>query len=757
MKRLFTFIFLLALSNINHSQEIDPSIISGLGDEEITALRNQLSNGSMQISNLSDADTSVTESTVKESPEDIPDPNNSPDKKYGYDFFTSVPTTITAVGDLPLPNDYKISLKDTLTVILSGSKDALFDLDVKLDGSILFPELGSIYVVNETLGDIKDKLARLIEQSYIGVQIDISIKELAAKKITIVGAVKTPGTYLVNPFSTISSALGYSGGISEIGTLRNIRLIRTSGESYIFDLYKLLIDGDRSDDITIEAGDVIVVGPANQFVKLSGEIRRPAIYEIAKDEVLDDLINFGLGFTNIANKSNIIIQSLDIESASIASSSSDNLSINLDNVLDVLVNKIVNKTIPRVEVRGAIKEPGLYNLDEVGTLTDLIEKVEFVDTYPWLAVLEQFDENNLIKSTFLFSLKDIDTYSSIDLLPNSKIFFANTQERSYEVSEISQNLINDFSLTINYKNSSFSLPVIGNFNLVDFINLLGLDMSDVEDEVIYVSPLDNIVRSENYFDMSLKSSKYHNVSLRSQVNDLIRVSISGAVDFPGTYTLKSDSTLIDLYNQIGDFKEDAFLDGIILKRDSVRERQISSLEKSRRDLNEFVFSNLSQGIAVEDITFANSIANSIDLENLGRISGDYSPGSIGSQKTTLSDGDTVIVPRIPNVISVLGEVLSPITFEFSSRMSINEAIQNAGGFKTYADKSRIYVIKANGLIEKESRNIFKGNINLESGDTIIVPRKMVGVTPITQALLPITSILSDLAFSAAAVESLSNN
>jgi len=106
----------------------------------------------------------------------------------------------------------------------------------------------------------------------------------------------------VNPFSTISSALAYSGGISEIGTLRNIKLIRNNGSTFSFDLYKLLINGDRSDDITIEAGDVIVIGPAEQFITLEGEVRRPAIYEIMEKESLEDLVKFGLGFSQLPIK-----------------------------------------------------------------------------------------------------------------------------------------------------------------------------------------------------------------------------------------------------------------------------------------------------------------------------------------------------------------------------------------------------------------------------------------------------------------------
>ena len=147
----------------------------------------------------------VKESTKRASPGS--DINKSSNKKYGYNYFSSTPTTISAVGDLPLPNEYRISLNDQFTIILSGSKEAIFDLNVNLDGSILFPELGSISVVGETFQEVKTKLKNLIEQSYIGVQIDLSLKNLSAKKITIVGAVKTPGTYLVNPFSTISSAL----------------------------------------------------------------------------------------------------------------------------------------------------------------------------------------------------------------------------------------------------------------------------------------------------------------------------------------------------------------------------------------------------------------------------------------------------------------------------------------------------------------------------------------------------------------------
>ena len=751
-KFLATLIPLTLLLSFNaFGQEIDPSLLKSLSPAQIEMAKSQLA----KSKTIEKPKPAVKESTKRTSSSDI---NMSSDKKYGYNYFTSTPTTISAVGDLPLPNEYRISLNDQFTVILSGSKEAIFDLNVNLDGTILFPELGSISVVGETFQEVKTKLENLIEQSYIGVKVDLSLKNLSAKKITIVGAVKTPGTYLVNPFSTISSALGYSGGISEIGTLRNIRLIRTNGKSYLFDLYKLLINGDRSDDITIESGDVIVIDPAKQFINITGQVKRPAIYEVKENENLDDLINFALGFTQLANKSNINLRLLDIKSSSIKNTNVSNKESSLTDVLSVNVNPYVNKDIASVKISGSIKEPGFYQINNNESLEDIINRLEFIDVYPWLAVLEQFDDENLVKSVTLFNLKDSNTYRSVKVLPNSKLFFANIKSREYVgVSEMAKGLIADYDLRINHKQGTYILPVFGKFDVKSFVDYLGLDMSDVEDEATYISPLDNVVIKDSYKNMQFFAKKYNTVSFRSPVNDLIKVTIRGAVDFPGTYTMKADSVIDDLYELIGEFKSEAFLKGIVFTRDSVRERQRQSIQISKENLNKALLANPQIGENNVDINIIRALSETIEPENLGRIAGDFSPKSLSSRKTILLDGDIIIVPRNSNTINVLGEVLSPIAFEYNKRITVSSAIKNAGGYQDYADKRKVYVIKANGVIEKANRNIFTKNIKLEPGDTIIVPRKIITNSPSLQALLPITNILSDLAFSAAAIENLSNS
>ncbi len=750
-----SFLFSISLS----SQTIDSSLLSQLTPEQLEAAKEAVEGDGLSLSENNEL-PKTEESLIDIEEQEI---NKVSDEKiglvkFGYNFFSKMPTSLSAAGDLPLPNDYKISLRDEFRIILSGSRDQIFNLSVNLDGTILFPELGSIYVAGLTFKEVREKLSNLVNQSYIGVNIDISLQNLSAKKVTIVGAVKIPGTYLINPFSTITGALAYSGGVSEIGSLRDIKLIKNNGMIKSFDLYDLLIKGDRSNDVTIEAGDTILVNAAKQFIEINGAVNRPAIYEILEGEKVSDIVSFALGFTQTANKSNISISYLDLDQGAVINQTAVNMDQSLQNALFVDVFNYVNDEKLSISVLGAVEQPGFYDLEKYEYLKDLIEDLSFVRVYPWLGVLEQFDDESLVKSTILFSLNDESTYQSIELLPNSRLYFANIDDRSFDVDEVTLNLIDEFSLTLNYKKESFQLPVFGKYSIKSFVNLLGLDMTDVDDKATFISPLDSNIVVDSYENMNFIATKYNNISFRSPINDLITVDISGAVNYPGTYTLKSDSTLEDLYRLVGDFKKEAFLGGVILTRENVRLRQLKAIENSEAALNKSLLFSMQQGEDVGDINLLTALAKSIEPENLGRIAGNFSPQAASSSETILFDGDAIIVPKVTNVINIIGEVLNPIAFEYSDRINIERAIIKAGGYQPYADKRRVYVIKANGLVEKSSRNVFAGNSNLEPGDTIVVPRKISSSSnSVLRNLTPVTQILSDLAFSAAAIDNLSNN
>ena len=757
MKKLvtsFLISFAVFISHYGYGQEIDASMIQNLTSEQIDMAQEALK--SNNLTTLTEQDSSNKEETLKSNEVDKKSILNN--SKFGYNFISTSPTSIIATGDLPLPNEYQISLGDVIGVVLSGSKKQVFDMKVQLDGTVLFPELGSISVAGESFQDIKNKFRNLIEQSYIGVSIDLSLKDLSAKKITIVGAVNNPGTYLVNPFTTISNSLAYSGGIQSIGSLRNIRLLRSNGDSFVFDLYKLLIDGDRTNDITIESGDVIVIGAASKFINITGMVKRPGTYETIPGEDLSDILKFALGFSGGANTNKITLDKVDLESSSIIQIITNNTAYSLKDVLSVNVFSYQNDNTSNIFVNGAVEEPGYYKLEDYVNLEELITDLNFIDVYPWLAVLEQFDEDNIVKSSILFNLNDPNTFRSIKLLPNSRLFFANINSREYgKVSDMSQGLIDDYDLTINHKQGVYSLPVFGRFDVKSFINYLGLDMSDVEHEATYISPLDNIIVKDDYKNMQFIAKKYNTVSFRSPVNDLISVTINGAVDYPGTYTMNANNVINDLYELIGDFKSEAFLEGIVFTRESVRNRQRQSILKSKEDLNKALLTISQKGDSIGDISIIRALSESIEPESLGRIAGDFSPESKSAYKTILLDGDSIFVPKNPNAINVLGEVLNPIAFEYDKKITVRTAIDNSGGYQDYADKRRVYVIKSNGIIVRANRNIFTKNVKLEAGDTIVVPRKIITNNPGIAALMPITQILSDMAFSAAAIESLSNS
>ena len=766
------YLFILLFTLDSYGQAIDPALLENLSPEQIELAKSKLAKSDF----IDETEPKTfSESTIRA---EIVDEIDISNQKFGYNYFSTAPTSISAQGDLPLPNDYKISLNDQFGIILSGSKEAIFNLNVNLDGTILFPELGSISVVGETLEQVKTKLDNLVEQSYIGVQIDVSLKNLSAKKISIVGAVNTPGTYLVNPFTTISNALNYSGGISEIGSLRNINLRRSNGEIFTFDLYDLLINGNRKNDITIESGDVIVVGGADQFVQIKGEVNRPSIYEVLKTDSLKDIVGFALGFSPKANTKTIKITKLENDAEIVSSANAESMSASLKNVLSVSVYAITSKENSNITILGAIKEPGLYSLSENKTLEELINNIEFVDTYPWLAILEQFDDLGLVKSSTLFNLEDMSTFKGVNLFENSKVFFLNAESQSlndcsFELdidedkigedkislfecpNENSIKLINDYALKINFKSEIYSMPVIGKFKLKRFVDLLGLDTATVDNEVTYISPLEDFVVEQDYRLLEAQTGKFHTVNFKSRQNDLINVKIFGAIDYPGSYTLSPGSSLDDLYRLVGGFKQEAFLDAIIFQRESIKQRQIESIEKNR----ELLRNRISQmdDISIEKMQLLTTLSTEIDEGNLGRIAGNFNPDSKDIKKMILFNKDELIIPYKSNTISVFGEVLNPISFEYSDKINIRSAIENAGGTTQFSDMSRFYVIKANGLIEKPSRNIFARNISLSPGDTIVVPKKLPQENATLNALLPYTKVLSDLAFTAAALDNLSKN
>lgn len=668
-------------------------------------------------------------------------------KIFGIDFIRSVPKSISATSDLPVPNDYIISLNDEIKVILSGSKKNIYNLPVGLDGTILFPELGIIQVAGDTFFDVKNKLKRLISSSYIGVEIDISLSSLAAKKINVLGAVKMPGTYLVNPFTTISNSLAYSGGIEDYSSLRNITLIRGS-QKFSFDLYDLLVFGDRSKDLNIESGDTVLVKATSNHVEISGEVFRPMTYEYAEDDSFADLINFALGL-------NADAESKNITSTVLENGRRYSMSTKLDEVVgskklsEVYIGKQVRADDKDLFVTGSGVTSGYYSTT-AKQFSDLLADLKFSsDIYPFYATYKNTLANGLVRNISAFALSDPDTYKNLSVTKNSQLNF---YDRGEIINNESLKDINPRNLvSITFPGRTIKIPVKGKISPQQIYAFFEIN-SDIDyDKVSVVTTNKSYI---NAFEIAFDSEELVAISFPPDtVQNLIEVTVEGEVVNPGKYIIASSSTLDSLYNLAGGLRSDAFDRGIALLRQDVKQKQIAALKQSKAVLTDAIIQK-SNSISPGGMLDIEAILQLAELaEPTGRVAGLFSPNSDLAKEFLLKDGDTILIPSKSLEVVVQGEVLNSSSFIYDDSSSLQDYLESAGGLTEYADKRAIFIVKANGMAVPAALNMFSKQVEIEAGDTIIVPRNLNKLE--TLPLISIaTKIISDIAFSAASLNAI---
>ena len=684
-------------------------------------------------------------------------------EKFGYDFFSKVPTNVTAAADLPVPGEYKISLNDEIIVMLTGSISKTYSLPVLPDGTILMPEIGNIFVALDTFDQVKQRISDTVANYYVGADVDISLKKLSAKKINIVGAVNIPGVYLVNPFSSISSALAYAGGVEEYGSLRNIKLIRQNGSSNTFDLYDILLRGDRSKDLTVEAGDTILVEGTDNFVELKGSVIRPGVYEKAENEDLSDLIFLALGIKNDADLDNILVQETGEKFI-------NTKRYNIDTKRSMAAVKMIyvfqkrQSTKNNVKVYGPVSNSSVLDNKEKNYF-ELVSKLNFTnEVYPFIAYLEKNDLDGLIKERIFFNLKNFNELKNVKIGFDDKlVFFASPKLESNYFDDVGEEytiefnkLKENYTLTINISDETILFPIFGNYKLEEIINYLGTSKENFDVEnIIYTQRLKGSKKIDNLSNIIIEKTTEHSVTIPVIIPNQVVVEIRGAVKKPGFYEVSGSTSVNELLILAG---VESFADqkSIILQRESVRIIQERAIERAKDDLNNAIASNI-QSLNSQEINQLNLLLNTaIDSANLGRISGNFSLNSPSSTETLLQNKDSITIPRKINSINILGEVVYPNTVLFKEGENINYYLDMAGGYTEFSNKRGIYILKSNGEIMVQKGLIFGigrlNSLSIEPGDSIIIPRNYVNsldkAMPIIES---VSSILSNLAFASASL------
>lgn len=300
-------------------------------------------------------------------------------KRFGIDVYANQPQTYTPLKNAPVPADYLVGPGDILSIQLYGKENRQLELEINASGDLVFPELGAVSVAGLSFTEAKTKIANMVKGQLIGTQVITNLSELRAIQIFVVGEAYEPGAYMVNSLTTISQAISYAGGFSEIGSMRSVTLNRGGKTIAEFDLYDMLLKGDTSGDQRLQSNDVIFIPAVSEQAAVTGEVVRPAIYEIKDETTLEQLIEMAGGLKPTASSKNALLKRfkqgdrvlhrINLQQATIE----DMLVRNGDELTIRAGNELAEN---RVTLIGAINHPGTYAWEQGLTVSDLVSSVQ---------------------------------------------------------------------------------------------------------------------------------------------------------------------------------------------------------------------------------------------------------------------------------------------------------------------------------------------------------------------------------------------
>ena len=309
--------------------------------------------------------------------------------RFGINFFSMMQSTFMPLNEPNFDDSYILDYGDVLQIQLVGQKSSKFNLPIERDGSVSVPDLGKFFISGLSLNEVTKLLKTQLESSYIGTEVFLTLVSVRDIQIIISGNAYNPGPYTLNGNSNLFHALSVSGGPSEIGSFREIELIRENKVIDKIDLYQIFIFGKADFGERLRSGDIVFIKPAKNLVNISGAVKRPANYELTFDETLEDLLFFSNGLTNAADLSNMRLDSLNNGSVEITSIESIE---NLSEIVPDDGDSLYIRAFPyrRVDISGAVTNPGSYILNEGDGILDLVTRAGgYTSTaYPFGGVLE---------------------------------------------------------------------------------------------------------------------------------------------------------------------------------------------------------------------------------------------------------------------------------------------------------------------------------------------------------------------------------
>jgi len=721
-------------------------------------------------------------------------------KPFGYDLFAGSPSTFAPGNEVPVPPDYGIGPGDVLEIQLFGRLNNSYSLMISREGLIKFPGIGPINVFEKGTDflSLKNLINEKIkDQLGDGVQSSISMGSLRSIRIFLLGDVRKPGAFVVSSLSTMTNALLVSGGIKEIGSLRNIQLKRKGEIVARLDLYDLLLNGDTSSDAMVLPGDVIFVPTVGPRATLSGAVLRPAQYELLGDETLSDIIALGGGVDSRGNDRRIRLERLGSDRRPHVR----NLQLESDSEFPISGGDLVSVSSASVRVgniislSGNVERPGDYEWKSGLRIGDLIPDANALlpgTDYNFALIRREHSDGSLSVSQFrpIEIFRDSSSSLNLELQKRDTIYFFSSTDAEVRkrllsplLKELSKQsspgegiLIVSVSGMVHFPGD---YPLARGMRLTDLLNAAGgmLDAAHAlsseltrmklnestgaEIDHILLKSLSSLDANDTS-DIFLKSYDSLNVKPIPSWREREVVEVLGEVRFPGSYPIKLGETLAQVLLRAGGLTEQAFSEGAVFSRESLkikeqeqRDRLISQLESDVANLS---IRAESQSEAQQAQAVASSLlARLKTTEPQGRLVLPSKAFNISNKLSIeVRGGDRLFIPRIPYEVSVVGEVQFPTSHLYEKSLSKDDFIKRSGGFTANADKDRVFVVRANGsVLSKGGTGWFGvggfGKV-MSAGDVIVVPIN-IERSQLMESIVNGTQIVYQLAVAAAAVNS----
>lgn len=680
-------------------------------------------------------------------------------KVFGRNIFNNKNLSFEPNMNIATPQNYRLGPGDAVFIDVYGASQKTIESTVSPDGYVTIENYGPVQVSGLTVSQANAKLRSTLGSRYSSSQIKLTVGETRSIMVNVMGEVKAPGTYTLSAFATVFHALYMAGGTNDLGTLRNIKVYRNNRLVSVVDIYDYMLNGKLTGNVRLADNDVIVVGPYDCLVNITGKVKRPMWYEMKKNESVGSVLKYAGGFTGDAyTKSVRVIRKTGKEYSVYNVDEFDMSSFHISDEDSISVDSILPRFSNMVEIKGAVFRPGMYQVgDDINSVRTLIEHAEGLkeEAFTARAVMHRMKKDRTLEVVPV----DVEGILSgkvadVPMQPNDVLFIPTKQEMMEERTITIHGEVNYPGI---YKYAS-------NETLEDFVlqagglkNSASTVKVDVARRVTNPKALTNDSIIARTYTFSLKDGfvidgkpgfvlmPFDEVYVRKSPGFYKQqnITVDGEVMFSGTYTLsKKEQRLSDIIKAAGGINDRGYAAGATLVR------RINESERKRLEAAKKMALEQYETVAAEE---AARTGQKMDLTNSERIKkfqieDTYSVGieldkalaNPGSDADiVLREGDRIVVPQYTGTVKINGEVMYPNTVGYVKGKKASYYIDQAGGFSNKAKKRQSYIIYMNGTVAKVAHNA-----KPMPGCEIVVPAKATTKMSIAETMTIGTSVAS---------------